>query len=264
MTEIAYSLLLFIVLIGAAWICMKLQRLRPEHHRSRETSNFVHLVVTMLVTFAALVLGLLTTSVRANFDNVADDIRGYATQIIDLNRLLVAYGPETMPTRWLLRNYTAGAVAATWTGEPPPSNALNPASGPNDEFMENSTLGRMMNEVGAELLALTPTDQIHQLLAAQARARFDTLVLRRWKLIEEASGRSAGPLYLIMVLWLTVIFASFGLTAPRNMLVLIIMAMCAASLASVEFVILDLSTPFSGIYVVSSHPMREAIAHMDQ
>jgi hypothetical protein len=32
MTEIAYSLLLFIVLIGAAWICMKLQRLRPEHH----------------------------------------------------------------------------------------------------------------------------------------------------------------------------------------------------------------------------------------
>jgi hypothetical protein len=264
MIEITYSLLLFIVLIGAAWICMKLQRLLPEHHRSRETSDFVRLVITMLVTFAALVLGLLTTSVRANFDNVAEDIRGYATQIIDLNRLLVAYGPETIPARRLLREYTAAAVATTWTSETPPANATSPAPGPTDEFMENSTLGRMLSEVGAQLLALTPADQSHQLLAAQARARFDTLVQRRWKLIEEASGVTAGPLYLVMVLWLTVIFASFGLTAPRNMLVLIIMTMCAASLASVEFVILDLGTPFSGMFVVPSHPMRDAIAYMDQ
>jgi hypothetical protein len=71
-------------------------------------------------------------------------------------------------------------------------------------------------------------------------------------------------LYLVMVLWLMVIFASFGLTAPHNMLVLIILVMCAASLASVEFVILDLSTPFSGLFVVPSMPLRDAIVHLDQ
>jgi hypothetical protein len=49
MTEIAYSLLLFLLLIGSAWTCMKLQRLLKEHHRSRETGDFVRLVVIMLV-----------------------------------------------------------------------------------------------------------------------------------------------------------------------------------------------------------------------
>jgi hypothetical protein len=264
MTEIAYALLLFVLLIGSAWTCLKLQRLLPEHHRSRETGDFVRLVVTMLVTFAALVLGLLTTSVKDHFDGVADDIRGYATEIIDLNRLLVAYGPETIPARALLRTYTAAAVATTWPAEPPPPNAVIPARAPTDKFMQNSTMGRMLTEVGAELYALDPADPVHQRLAAQARARFDTLVQRRWKLIEEASGETAGPLYSVMVVWLMVIFASFGLTAPRNMLVMIITVMCAASLASAEFVILDLSTPFSGIFVVPSLPLRDAITHLDQ
>jgi hypothetical protein len=264
MTEFAYSLLLFVLLIGCAWTCMKCQRLLPEHHRSRETGDFVRLVVTMLVTFAALVLGLLTTSVKANFDGVADDIRGYATEIIDLNRLLIAYGSEAKPARILLRNYTAAAIATTWTTETPPPNASTPQGAPTDRFMENSTLGRMLTEVGAQLFALDPPDPVHQRLAEQARAQFNTLVHHRWKLIEEASGESAGPLYLVMVLWLMVIFASFGLTAPHNMLVLIILVMCAASLASVEFVILDLSTPFSGLFVVPSMPLRDAIVHLDQ
>ncbi len=264
MTEIDYALLLFVVLVGSAWGCMKLQRLLPEHHRSRETFDFVRLVITMLVTFAALVLGLLTTSVKANFDRVADDVRGYATQIIDLNRMLVAYGPETQPIRYLLRDYTAAAVATTWTGETAPPNAPDPPQAPSDEFMENSALGQMLNEVGTQLFALDPPDAMHQRLAAQARARFDTLVQLRWKLIEEAAGETAGPLYLIMALWLTVIFASFGLTAPRNMLVFIIVALCAGSLASVEFVILDLGTPFGGLFVVSSLPLRDAIVHLSQ
>jgi hypothetical protein len=264
MTELGYSLLLFVLLVGVARAGIALQPLLPEHHRSRETSDFVRLVITMLVTFAALVLGLLTTEVKANFDSVGDDIRGYAIQIIDLNRLLVAYGPPAAPARGLLRDYTAAAIATTWTDENPPPNAPRPPPDPHDQFMENSTLGRTLTEVGAQLLALDPADPVHQRLAEQARSRFDNLVQRRWKLIEEASGETVGPLYMVMVLWLTVIFASFGLTAPRNKLVLIIIVMCAASLASVEFVILDLSTPFSGVFVVPSLPMRDAIAHLSE
>ncbi len=263
MMEMGYSLLLFATLLGSSWVCMKLQRLLPEHHRSRETAAFVHLVITMLVTFTALVLGLLTTSVKANFDHVGDDVRGYATQIIDLNRLMVAYGPDVDTARGLLLKYTIAIVATTWDGEPPPQNAMTTAPASKDEFMENVDLGRMLDKIGEQLLALDPPDLIHKRIAAEARARFDHLIDQRWKLIEEASGETAGPLYLVMVLWLTVIFASFGLTAPRNMLVFIIVALCAGSLASVEFVILDLSTPFSGLYAVPSVPLRNAINHLN-
>jgi hypothetical protein len=264
LTELTSALLLFVLLIGSAWACIRLQRLLPEHHRSRDTADFVRLVITMLVTFAALVLGLLTTSVKANFDAVADDVRGYASQIIDLNRLLIAYGPETTPARILLRDYTTAAVATTWKNEAPPPNATRPAASPTDKTMENSTLGRMLTDVGTLLLALNPPDSPHQQIAAEARTRFDSLLQSRWKLIEEAPTAQSSPLYPVMVLWLMVIFASFGLTAPRNMLVFIVIVMCAASLASVEFVILELSTPFDGIFVVSSTPLRDAIAHLSR
>jgi hypothetical protein len=42
---------------------------------------------------------------------------GYATEIIDLNRLLIAYGNETGTARILLRDYTAAAIATTWAAK---------------------------------------------------------------------------------------------------------------------------------------------------
>ena len=38
----------------------------------------------------------------------------------------------------------------------------------------------------------------------------------------------------------------------------------ALSIASVIFVILDLDTPFSGLFMVSSQPMRDALAHLNR
>jgi hypothetical protein len=254
-TELTSSLLLFAALLGTAWGCLHLQRLLPEHHRSRETADFVRLVITMLITFAALVLGLMTTSVKADFDGVADDVRTFATQIIDLNRLLVEYGPETAATRTLLRDYTAAAVTTTWTDETPPNP--KPSVG-------SAALGQMLTNIGKQLLALETTDPTRQSLATEARARFDAVLQRRWKLVEDGNGEPASPFYAIMVLWLIIIFASFGLTAPRNMLVFVTVTMCAASLASVVFVILDLGTPFTGFFVVPSAPLRAAILTLSQ
>ena len=36
----------------------------PEHHRTRETMELMQITIGLLVTFAALVLGLLTASVK--------------------------------------------------------------------------------------------------------------------------------------------------------------------------------------------------------
>jgi hypothetical protein len=40
----------------------------------------------MLVTFAALVLGLFTSSVKASFDKVGNDLNGVAIELIRLSR----------------------------------------------------------------------------------------------------------------------------------------------------------------------------------
>ncbi|HTW28386.1 MAG TPA: hypothetical protein VME92_14755 [Acetobacteraceae bacterium] len=262
MIELSVSLVLLVVLLASAWACLSVQHLLPEPHRSRETVEFVRLVNAMMVTFTALVLGLLITSVKADFDGVGADVRGFSIQIIELNRLLHDYGPDTAPERALLREYTAAAIATTWTEEKAPPGAQRPAPSPTDTGEENSALGRMLEQIGRMLRGLQPSDPAQRLLAAQARTRFESLMERRWRLIEDSSSQISVPFYLVMVFWLVVIFASFGLSAPRNMLVYVTILLCAISIASAVFVTLEMSTPFGGFVTVSSAPMRDALAHV--
>src|SRR2546430_2244747 len=100
---------ILIILLGSSALGLFIRPLLSERHRSREVIEFVQLVVAMLMTFAALVLGLLTTSVKSSFDKVGNDIRALSIQLIQLDRSLREWGSETQPTRELLRAYTAAA-----------------------------------------------------------------------------------------------------------------------------------------------------------
>jgi hypothetical protein len=62
-----------------------------------------------------------------------------------------------------------------------------------------------------------------------------------------------------MVFWLSVLFASFGLFAPRNMVALAALFLCAAGVSSAVLMILDMETPFGGVIRISSAPMRHAL-----
>jgi hypothetical protein len=67
-----------------------------------------------------------------------------------------------------------------------------------------------------------------------------------------------------MVFWLAVIFASFGLFAPRNATVIATLFVCALSVSGAIFLILELDSPFSGLLQISDAPLRAAIAHIGQ
>ena len=70
MSELSGAAILLLILLGGSALGVLVQPFLSEHHRSQETTDLIRLVVTMLVTFAALVLGLLTSSVKASFDTV--------------------------------------------------------------------------------------------------------------------------------------------------------------------------------------------------
>src|SRR5580698_9903896 len=123
MTELESASVVFLILLGATGIGVIVRPLLPEEHKATDTLQVLQLVVGMLVTFAALVLGLLTASAKTVFDTNTDDIRGYATQLIQLDDTLRQYGVAADAPRQLLRAYTAAAIASTWPNErPPPGN----------------------------------------------------------------------------------------------------------------------------------------------
>ncbi len=101
--------IVLVILLGCSTLALLIRPLLSERHRSRE-AEFVQLVLAMVVTFVALVLGLLTSSVKSSFDRVGNDRRGLAIQ---LDRSLREWGAETQPTRELLRTYTAASIATT-------------------------------------------------------------------------------------------------------------------------------------------------------
>ncbi|CAN7153530.1 hypothetical protein LJR029_000121 [Caballeronia sp. LjRoot29] len=266
MTELETSVVVFFCLLAASGLGAFVGPLLPEEHKAHETVQLLKLVVGMLVTFAALVLGLLTASSKTVFDTTTTDIRTYAAALIQLDDSLREYGPDADAVRQILRAYTAAAIASTWAHEAPPPGDyyqkwLAPGSGTDN--LDSRTLGAMLEQAQQDARALKPADQFHQELADQALGQFDRLIQQRWKIVEEARGSASSPFDKILVFWLLVIFLCFGLIAPRNALALVLIMLGALSIASTVLVILDLDTPFTGTILVPSQSMRDALAYLN-
>lgn len=267
MTELGDATILLVILLAGSALGLTIRPLLSERHRGRETTELIQLIMTMLVTFAALVLGLLTNSVKASFDDIEDDLRSLSIQLIQLDRSLRQYGSETDPARDLLRSYAAAAVSSLWPEEPEPPGNYYPkhlsiplARG----SIEKSSLGDLLAQVESDIRGLAPSDPGHRRLLETCINQFEILMRARWKLIEEAHSSISMPFYIVLAFWLVIIFAGFGLSAPRNVLSYITIILGALSIASVIFVILDLDSPFSGIFMVSSQPLREALGQLNR
>jgi hypothetical protein len=65
-----------------------------------------------------------------------------------------------------------------------------------------------------------------------------------------------------VIFWLSMTFASFGLSAPRNATVVTVLVISALSVAAAVFLILELDGPFEGLIRISSEPIRFALANL--
>jgi len=265
MSEMADAAILLLILLCASAAGMSIRPFLSERHRTRETTDLIQLVLTMLVTFAALVLGLLTSSAKATFDAVENDLRSVSIQLIQLDRTLRQYGGEADMARTLLRSYTAAAIASAWTDEPAPPGDYYPkqvSPRPSEGTIDQPSLGDMLARVEIDIRGFDPVDPMHRRLVLTGITQFELLMHADWKLIEEAHASISMPFYIVLALWLVIIFASFGLSGPNNALSYVTILLGALSITSVIFVILDLDTPFTGIFAVSSQPLREALAQL--
>ncbi|MGN6450339.1 MAG: hypothetical protein ACTHLK_17435, partial [Brucella intermedia] len=146
--------------------------------------------------------------------------------------------------------------------EPHPAGVKYPDASQLPLVGEAPVLTRVMNGIGIALAALQPQDSLHQALATRCRDIFAAVSAARWTVIEDTKGSLSEPFVGVLVFWLTMMFLSFGLQAPRNSLSFCIVAIAIASVMSVVFVILDLDLPYGGIFEISSHSMRFALADM--
>jgi len=208
----------------------------------------------MIATMAALVLALLIASAKGNYDTMSSELRQASSRVILLDRVMAHYGPETNEARDLLRRSIASTIKRIW----PEDNI--------EQAVAESTEGRVNIEtIQDKLRQLSPRNDAQRWLQSRALEISSEIAEGRWLLIEQLGQRTLPmPFFVLMVFWLTIIFASFGLFSPRNATVITVLLICALSAAGSLFLIIELDTPYQGLIKVSSAPLRNALAHLGQ
>ena len=81
---------------------------------------------------------------------------------------------------------------------------------------------------------------------------------QRYQTLSQIGSNVQWPLLFIMIFWLSLIFASFGLYAPANRSVLAALLLSALSVGAAVYLIFQLDQPYSGLIKLSSAPLRTA------
>jgi hypothetical protein len=100
-------------------------------------------------------------------------------------------------------------------------------------------------------------------MLSQALALTSDMAEVRWLLIEQDVLGIPVPVLLVVLFWVCLLFMSFGLFAPPNVTVGVVLFLCALAVAGAIQTTLDLSRPFEGIVRVSAQPLRHALEVID-
>src|SRR5215472_1413485 len=249
MTPIIIAALVFGVLSLASLLGFVLRRWLPEQHVGDGTKDVVRLVMGLVATMSALVLGLLIASAKSTYDTQRGALVQLSTEIVQLDRLLAVYGPETLPARARFHAVVERAVDRIWPSDQAPAATLP----------GNANLPVDLYTLISNLDAQTDGQRFAKAHALQIAAD-----LSRTRVLMYAESGSSIPLpfLLVLVFWLVILFVSFGLFAPANPTVMAVLLVGSLSVSGAIFLILELDHPFEGVMHLSSVPLRGALAQI--
>jgi hypothetical protein len=247
MSSSEISLLVYACLVAGFFLGRWLQYRLPNHHLSKESQDTIKLGAGMVATMSALVLGLLVSSAKSSFDAVNTSIAQSGARIIQLDQLLAEYGPETRACRGQLRRSLAERVETIW-GKSSSASGL--------QAVEKSTA---ILDLQASLRTLTPQTELQKSLLNQSLQISGEIWQSRLLTIEEQQEPLPTVFLVLLVFWLAMLFMSFGLFAPRNVTVSAVQLVCAFSVSSALFLILEMSHPLGGMIKASQAPMLKAL-----
>jgi hypothetical protein len=251
LSPITASLAVAAFVFAGGMIGLSLHRMIPNRHLTKETLEVVRMGTGMLSVLSSLVLAMLISTAKTTYDSTDRDLRTFSADLILLDETLRDYGNDARAPRDLLRRYTARMIAETWPAADAPP------------VLDDVTSAQMLERVREAIRALKPIDAGQHWLQDQALQVHVGLLRERWQFIQN-EGPSVRPVVLIiLVSWISFIFASFGLNAPQNAVVVAAFLICSLAIGGSVFLVLAMDNPLTGVMRVSAEPMRRAAVHMN-
>jgi hypothetical protein len=235
-------------IFGGVLLGMLLQKVLPQSHLESDSKDTVKLGAGMLATLTALVLGLLVSSAKSSFDAMNAGIAQAGAKIILLDHVLADYGPETKEVREQLRHTVASVIERIWPEKKGGLGGLR--------ALESVDAAKTIQ---AKLRELTPKNDLQKSILAQASQISSDILQTRLLLMAGQQNTLPTSFLALLIFWLTGLFISFGLFAPRNGTVLVVLLICALSVSSAIFLVLEMDRPLDGFIKASNAPLRKAV-----
>ena len=241
------------VVLGGSFGASLVGMVLPGHRLDAASQDTVKLVMGLLATMTALVLGLLIASANTSYDRQSSELKTLSANIVLLDRTLEFYGPDAKIARDGLRDVVQQTHDRIWSPE---------GARPEDlDSMETRNAAKANIE---KLLSLSPKTDLERMMQSRAIQETESISQSRLLMFENLGGSIQWPFLTVLVFWICMLFLSFGLFVRFNATVTVAQFVGAISVAGAIFLILELNDPYRGLMRISDEPLRNAMAQIDR
>jgi hypothetical protein len=252
LSSLAFAGVAFACILTGTLLGMLIARFLPAHHLSGDSKDVVKQGLALIATLTALVLGLLVATTKGTFDAQTGAIKELSANVALLDRVLARYGPETKEIRTSLASLVDLMLKQVWPEEGGRADLSS---------SELRVAGEAMFDKVSELQPKTDAQIMFKNRALEITI---SLAQTRQRLLAQKESSIPLPFLIILGFWLTILFGCYGLLAPRNLTVFVVLVVCMLSVSAALFLVLEMDRPFDGIMHVSSAPLRAAHARLGE
>ena len=114
MNSTMVSLLAVGCTFGASLVAIFVRDQLPSHHVEGDSKDLVKLVMGLIATLTALVLGLLISSSHSAYDTQRAELQQLGVHLYQVDRVLAHFGPDATEQREVLRRMVAADIERVW------------------------------------------------------------------------------------------------------------------------------------------------------
>jgi hypothetical protein len=238
---------------SASLVAIYIRSRLPQHHVEGDSKELIKLVMGLIATITALVLGLQISSAHSAYEAQEAELEQLSVHLSQVDWLLKHFGPDALETRDLLRRIVIADIERTWAtnGGGAARYALQSTQRDSESLFEG-------------IANLSPKTDLQRFGQSRALQLLGSIGETRRLMVEQAQSAVSIPFLVVLVSWLTILFFSFGLFASFNATVVSALFVGAASVAGAVFLILAMSQPYGGLMRISDAPLRDALTQIRQ
>jgi hypothetical protein len=112
----------------------------------------------------------------------------------------------------------------------------------------------------ASVQGLSPQTDSQRFIQGQVLQLLVTIGQTRALMFQQNTAPISWAFLVVLIFWVGVLFAGFGLLAVRNATAITALLVGALSVAGAVFLVLELSQPYTGLLQISSAGLENALA----